>query len=459
MQRLKQFWLKTYFRFLGSLARGYLKKHQIRSIGINGSVGKTSCRMILTQTLKYAFPQLRISTSPENFNGELGLSLSVFEIEERNPTFGTFIKVLVLACNRRFFSPKSYDLIILEYGIDTPGEMDFLLSIHKPHVGIFTAIDAVHSLQFGDPAAIAQDEIKMVLNTRELVFLNLSDSYAQSIQNQIQVDLLTYQTIAEGEADLSFAPQKFLKDSDYQILSQVAIAIRERNLTVQTNLLSKPDYAYLSVALALTEIVAFKQGITDFSLERFIQNPLIYQLQPGRLSLFAGLEEHLILDSSYNASPLSMRRIIDTAVLLQKELLTDYKLLLVLGDMRELGDLTASEHRLLAGYVQQSADQAFLLGASMQEFLADELLKIGFSPDYLEVFSDYHSLSESLLTFLQNSDEKWLVVCKGSQNTIFMEEVVKALLKNPEDQQYLTRQSAWWMRKKEEFLFSLLNKG
>ncbi len=412
--------------------------------------------MIVTQTLKQAFPQLKISTSPENFNGELGLSLSVFEVEEWNPTFWTFIKVLFLAINKRLFTSKSYDLIILEYGIDTPGEMDFLLSIYKPHVGIFTAIDAVHSLQFGDPAAIAQDEVKMVLNTRELVFLNLSDSYAQSIQDKIQVDVLTYQTIADQASDLSFVLQQFLKHPDYQILSQLEIAIREKTFTVQTNLLSKPDYAYLSVALALTEIVAFKQGIKDFSLDTFIQNLLIYQLQPGRLSLFAGLKEHLILDSSYNASPLSMRRIIDTAVLLQKELLKDYKLLLVLGDMRELGDLSVSEHRLLAGYVQQSADQVFLLGASMQEFLADELLKFGFSPAHLETFLDYHSLSENLLTFLKNSDEKWLIVCKGSQNTIFMEEVVKALLKNPADQQYLTRQSAWWMRKKFDFLHSVL---
>jgi len=50
--------------------------------------------------------------------------------------------------------------------------------------------------------------------------------------------------------------------------------------------------------------------------------------------------------------------------------------MLVLGDMRELGDLTEKEHRLLAGYVQQSADFVVLLGTSMHQFLADELEKI-----------------------------------------------------------------------------------
>lgn len=61
-----------------------------------------------------------------------------------------------------FFSQKRpYDVTILEYGIDTPGEMSFLLSIAKPHISILTKIDAVHSLQFGNPEEIAKEETKL----------------------------------------------------------------------------------------------------------------------------------------------------------------------------------------------------------------------------------------------------------------------------------------------------------
>jgi len=56
----------------------------------------------------------------------------------------------------------------LEYGIDRPGEMDFLLTITKPHIGIFTAIDSVHSEQFGNPGEIAREEVKMLKSTLEL---------------------------------------------------------------------------------------------------------------------------------------------------------------------------------------------------------------------------------------------------------------------------------------------------
>ena len=65
----------------------------------------------------------------------------------------------------------------------------------------------------------------------------------------------------------------------------------------------------------------------------------------------------MIVDSTYNSSPLSMRKLIDTTLQIQKSLKEKRKVMLVLGDMRELGDLTEKEHRLLAGYVHQSADQ------------------------------------------------------------------------------------------------------
>jgi UDP-N-acetylmuramyl pentapeptide synthase len=82
---MKKKLLNIYFKILARFARKYLRRHKPYIIGINGSVGKTSCRMIIYQTLKQFFPELKISTSRKNFNGELGMSLSIFEIDERDP--------------------------------------------------------------------------------------------------------------------------------------------------------------------------------------------------------------------------------------------------------------------------------------------------------------------------------------------------------------------------------------
>lgn len=189
-------------------------------------------------------------------------------------------------------------------------------------------------------------------------------------------------------------------------------------------------------------------GNRELDLKAFLSQPLLFQLQPGRASIFAGKRDSILLDSTYNASPISVKRLIDTAIWMQKSLPEKRKLMLVLGDMRELGDLTEVEHRQLAGYVHQSADQALLLGTYMQKYLADELEKTGFAPALLKCFNSAERLGDWVNDFLQASEEKWIVLFKGSQNTIFLEEAVKKVLKNPEDSKYLTRQSSWWLEKK-----------
>ena len=95
--------LQWYYKLLGKLARGYIAKYNPHVIGINGSVGKTSCRMIVYQTLQKFIPGKKIYTSPKNFNGELGLSLSVFQIETWEPNIFCFISTLTTLIRKRFF--------------------------------------------------------------------------------------------------------------------------------------------------------------------------------------------------------------------------------------------------------------------------------------------------------------------------------------------------------------------
>ena len=90
--------------------------------------------MIITQTLQHFFPELKISTSSKNFNGELGLSLSIFEIESWSPNPIIFLWVLIKTSLKLLFGRKPYDIIVLEYGIDRPKEMEFLVSIAKPDI-------------------------------------------------------------------------------------------------------------------------------------------------------------------------------------------------------------------------------------------------------------------------------------------------------------------------------------
>jgi UDP-N-acetylmuramoyl-tripeptide--D-alanyl-D-alanine ligase len=77
---------KTFFRILSFLTRYYIQKHTPYVIGITGSVGKTTCRMIVTQMLRRQFPSLIVDTSKKNFNSEIGLCFAILGINSYTPT-------------------------------------------------------------------------------------------------------------------------------------------------------------------------------------------------------------------------------------------------------------------------------------------------------------------------------------------------------------------------------------
>lgn len=388
------------------------------------------------------------------------MSLSIFQIEKREPTVIYFIKTLTQLIWKRFFGSKPYDIILLEYGIDRPGEMDFLLTIAKPHIGIFTAIDSVHSEQFGNPAEIAKEEVKMIKNTLEIGFLNANDIYAVQLKDQLNIDYLTYQT--EGNditADMYFKDELFyLADFKGGIWVQFHTRIKEKKYAISTNILGKANYGYIGVWLAIAWILEYKYAkLESRSEDNILRNgshtvlELSYQLQPGRLSVFHGIENSVIIDSTYNASPLSVKKIINTAHNIKTQLFPQRKIILVLWDMRELGDLTEREHRMIAGYVSQVADHVILVGQYMADYLADELEKVGYDIKNIEKFYDANVAGKHIQKMLKTDKDDCIVVCKWSQNTIFLEEAVKHFLLNPEDKQELTRQSDRRLSKKKKY--------
>jgi UDP-N-acetylmuramyl pentapeptide synthase len=80
--------------------------------------------------------------------------------------------------------------------------------------------------------------------------------------------------------------------------------------------------------------------------------------------------------------------------------------------MRELGDLTEREHRMLAGYVSQAADRVILVGKYMTDYLADELEKVGYDPKNIEKFYDANIAGKHIQKMLKEAGDECLLVCK-----------------------------------------------
>ena len=104
-------------KILAILARRAIRRYHPTIIGVTGSVGKTSTRDAIFLALKSKY---RVRTSEKNYNNEIGLPLTILGIRHcgRNP-FKWLYALLKSHFNRKF-----PEVLILEYGIDRPGDMD-----------------------------------------------------------------------------------------------------------------------------------------------------------------------------------------------------------------------------------------------------------------------------------------------------------------------------------------------
>lgn len=90
------------------------------------------------------------------------------------------------------FGAKLYDVVLLEYGIDTKGDMDWLLSIAQPHMSVFTVLDLVHAHQLHDGDTILAEKMKLLQHTKEIIFTATQASYVKPYLQNISIDRLTY---------------------------------------------------------------------------------------------------------------------------------------------------------------------------------------------------------------------------------------------------------------------------
>lgn len=413
--------LKLYIYIISKLAHIYINKTKPVVIWVTGSVGKTSCRMIIYQTLKIILGNNIIYTSPKNFNGEIGTALSIFEIEKFGPNPWLFVKSLGIMIWNTLFGKPSYDVILIEYWIDHIWEMDLQLGIARPDISVWTGVDMVHSSNYpnNDPSYIATEKAKLPLNTKKTVFLNKNDKYCREYTSKILTDLFVFDT-SDGSVD---------KSSKIQINS---------NMTWSHNI------AYINISTIIAEILAQKFGYKDIKNSYDVN----YDLQAGRYTILEAINDNIIIDSSYNGAPASMRATIKQVVDNMDKISKWAKLILVLWEMRELGSLSNKEHEDLIQYIYdlgvENLDKLVLVSGDMVIYWSEEAKKLGL--DFVD-YGDSLTAGKWLKDYLeQNSDNKYIILFKSSQWQIYLEEGIKYILKNKSDINKLCRQDDEWLK-------------
>jgi UDP-N-acetylmuramyl pentapeptide synthase len=302
--------------------------------------------------------------------------------------------------------------------------MKTLLEIVQPDVGILLNILPVHTAYFqltGKESEaelvekIAEEKGKLIESLPDggWAILNADDPNSFKFKTRTRAKTISFGVTNQADVKgFTFVTDKYLFNEDYKYTFAAAIA------------------AGKALGISVNE--------AKDSLERNLILP------PGRMSLFEGINGSKIIDSSYNAS-----RVPVVAALSTLRAFPGGRKIAVLGDMRELGDLAKREHEMVAQEAVGKADYIFTFGPLMEKFFVPEvkrlLKKKGGKAKEVRAFQGMGELVEAVKEFVQKED---VILVKGSQNTIFLERLVEALLARSEDARRLCRRGKMWDRKR-----------
>jgi len=425
-------------KILAILARAMIRKYKPKIIGITGSVGKTSTKEAIFAVLKTKYS---VRTSEKNYNNEIGLPLTILGISHHGRNmlkwcsafFGVFFSV--------FLRQNKYpEILVLEYGIDRPRDMNFLLNIAKSDIGVVTAIGdiPVHVEYFKSPEDLIKEKAKLIkfLPPDGFAVLNRDDSAVYDMKEKTKARVITYGFKEDAEIKISNYHLQIVKDATIgDVPEGITFKIERGSHLVPFRLAScfgEPQAYASAAATAVGVVLGMNLVEVSDALRDFVP-------PPGRLRLIKGIKHSYIIDDTYNAAPVAMQKALDTLVSLPGR-----RKIAVLGDMLEIGKYTETAHRAIGSRIPGVADILITVGVRAK-FIAEEALAVikPMSREKVMSFDDARSAGRALDSILRAGD---LVLVKGSQG-MRMEFVVEEIMAEPERAgELLVRQEEYWKK-------------
>jgi UDP-N-acetylmuramoyl-tripeptide--D-alanyl-D-alanine ligase len=329
---------------LGQLGAYHRRRWGRRVAAVAGSVGKTT-----TRTALYAVAQAAgraVVCPPGNLNNRVGVPMVLLTLSHKD------------------------DLAVVELGTSEPGEIERLTAISDPDVGVLTRISLEHSERLGDLDAIEREEGALLRGLRKTASAVINADDERCVR-QLEGSP-TAKPIGYG---FRASPKK--TENHYRILGQESLGgggtrVRiERPgatlLDVRSPLLGPPGAYALAAALASIEAI-LGRALSGEEVESALASPLLGE--PGRLTPIELSDGSLLLDDTYNSSPASVRSSVNVARQLAD--CRGGRLVLVLGEMRELGSFSLDAHREVgADLVVARPDLLVAFGGDAAAFLEE----------------------------------------------------------------------------------------
>ncbi|MBP9852861.1 hypothetical protein KBC77_02630 [Candidatus Saccharibacteria bacterium] len=404
---------------LESQVRRLRKKHRFTVVAVAGSVGKTSTKTAVAQVLGQRY---RVLYQRGNYNDRLTVPLIFFGISAPN-VLNVFAWMRRLgAIESAISQPYPYDVVVVELGTDVLGQMRQFAYL-KPDLTVLTSIAPEHMQNFTSLDDVAAEELQVFTYSKK-VLANIDDIAPKYL------------------AKLQFASYGYGK-SDYRISTKaqgiqpqtLTVTYKRTKLTTRSAILGEPGAKSVTAAMATAHMLGMPS--TEIVEAVASVNPVA-----GRLQLLEGKRESILIDDTYNASPSAVQ----AALKLLYSVKSTQRIAL-LGSMNELGVHSKLAHQAVGSACDpKKLDIVVVVGQEAGRWLAPKARAMGCE---VHVFTSPYAAGNFVAKRLKKGA---VVLAKGSQNGVFLEEALKPLIKHPSDTAKLVRQNqAWAIAKKKAF--------
>ena len=353
-------------------------------IALTGTNGKTTTKELIREVLSVKY---RVTATEGNLNNSIGVPLTLLKINQDT------------------------QLAVVEMGASHPGDIKELVDIALPNYGLITNVGKAHLLGFGSFEGVKKTKGELydyLRRTSDKVFINADNPHLcqMAAERNLQSDLerpysllIPYGLEYQGAEVLpSSAEEPFL-----QVRVPVIPSAAEGSLLIRTNLVGSYNADNVMAALA----VGAQFGV---SLEDAIRAIEAYVPSNNRSQMTKTEHNTLIVDA-YNANPTSMAAALENF----SNVSADCRIAM-LGDMLELGEDSAAEHKAVV-------DSALSRGFCKVFFVGKEFGAVSVASDNAMFFLTSDELADYLKT---NPVTGATILIKGSRGTR-MEKVIPVL--------------------------------
>ena len=297
-------------------------------IGITGTNGKTTTKELTNAVMSTTY---NVLCTQGNLNNSIGVPLTVLGLK------------------------PEHEYAIIEMGASHPGDIKELVLVSQPDYGLITNVGKAHLLGFGSFEGVKRTKGELYDWLREhggIAFVNRDNEYLQQMCQGLP--LVEY---GKPGQDGLLVEGEVLECNPF-------VKFRWRSAkgdwhTVQTNLIGA--YNVDNALAAIT--IGLKFGVKEQDASDAVAG---YKPQNNRSQLTETGRNRLVVDA-YNANPTSMAAAIENFSMMKAQ-----DKMLILGDMRELGEVSADEHRRIVGMLREKGfDCVWLVGSEFKAVAGD----------------------------------------------------------------------------------------